>query len=255
MLNAKLVIVGGGDAKVSEIHLHLPTTIGRSREATVKLPHPLVSRKHCEVFERDGQLFVRDLGSLNGTYVDSQKIEVEQALQPNHLLTLGTVTFRAIYETAGVDSEALPEQSTDSSSPSERPTDRATVPAQKKPVRRPMPQSEIETESDRATSDTDSNLPSLGEIDFQEDSARSKDLPAVANSIFAPEGTPTGNGSVSLSEIAKLPGASDPLSFVGGIQLHDDNTTQPVPATTSLPKIVTDANKPAREKSVKRRPR
>ncbi|MDA8563626.1 FHA domain-containing protein [Mariniblastus sp.] len=97
MLNAKLMVVGG-DAKPSEIQLRLPTVIGRGREATLTLPHPLVSRQHTEIFEQDGRLMVRDLGSLNGTFVNNQKIESDQVLEPNQLLTLGNVTFRAVYE-------------------------------------------------------------------------------------------------------------------------------------------------------------
>ena len=253
MLNAKLVIVGGGDARVSEIHLQLPTTIGRSREAKVKLPHPLVSRKHCEVFERDGQLFVRDLGSLNGTYVDSHKIESEQALQPNQLLTLGTVTFRAIYEAA--DDVSRPGNQ-DSSEASERPTDRAKFAADEKSIRRPRnPRAEIETENDRATGDTDSHLSALDPNDFLELGAPAKNSAEVASSIFTPDGIASGNGSVSLSEIARLPGAIDPLSFVGGIHPVDGQATQPAPATTALPKINTPNGKAARGKPGKRRPR
>lgn len=100
MLDAKLIVVGG-DAKASEIQLRLPTVIGRGREVSLTLPHPLVSRRHTEIFERDGRLMVRDLGSLNGTFVNNQRIEGEQVLEPNQLLTLGNVTFRAIYKVEG----------------------------------------------------------------------------------------------------------------------------------------------------------
>lgn len=100
MLSAKLVVVGG-DAKKKEVNLRLPTIIGRGREGvSLTLPHKLVSRKHTELFERDGKLFVKDLGSLNGTFVNNQRIEAEQLLEPNQLLTLGNVTFRAVYELA-----------------------------------------------------------------------------------------------------------------------------------------------------------
>jgi hypothetical protein len=47
-------------------------------------------------------LWVRDLGSLNGTYVNNQKV-TETELPPNELLTIGTVTFRAMYEPAQHD--------------------------------------------------------------------------------------------------------------------------------------------------------
>ena len=96
MLDAKLIVVGG-DAKAGEFRLNLPCTIGRGREATLTLPHPLVSRVHCELFERNGMLVVKDLESLNGTFVNNQKIIGERILHPTELLTLGNVTFRAFY--------------------------------------------------------------------------------------------------------------------------------------------------------------
>ena len=99
MLDAKLVVVGG-DAKSAEVRLNLPTVIGRGKGVGLTVPHALVSRRHTEIFERDGKLFVRDLGSLNGTFVNNTRIESEQPLEPNQLLTLGNITFRAIYETA-----------------------------------------------------------------------------------------------------------------------------------------------------------
>ena len=97
-MNAKLVIVGG-DAKSTSVSLkRLPATIGRAREATITLPHTLVSRQHCEIFEKDDQLFVKDLKSLNGTYVNNQKISDSTPLLDGQLLTLGNVTFRAVYD-------------------------------------------------------------------------------------------------------------------------------------------------------------
>ena len=95
-LNAKLVVVGG-DVKTEEIKLRLPSTIGRGKGTTIMLAHPLVSRQHCELYEADGQLMVKDLGSLNGTFVNNQKV-TEAPLPPGELLTIGTVTFRAVYE-------------------------------------------------------------------------------------------------------------------------------------------------------------
>lgn len=95
-LTAKLVVVGG-DVKTAEINLRLPSTIGRGRGATIMLAHPLVSRQHCELYEANGQLMVRDLGSLNGTFVNNQRV-TESAVPPGELLTIGTVTFRAVYE-------------------------------------------------------------------------------------------------------------------------------------------------------------
>ena len=45
-----------------------------SRSTDVQLGHPLVSRRHCEVFESGGILMIRDLGSLNGTFVGPTRL-------------------------------------------------------------------------------------------------------------------------------------------------------------------------------------
>ena len=94
-------MVVGGEARVTEVQLKLPTIIGRGRSAGLTLPHPLVSRQHCEIYEEEGKLVVNDLGSLNGTFVGDQRINEPTFLMPGELLTVGTVTFRASYEVDG----------------------------------------------------------------------------------------------------------------------------------------------------------
>ncbi len=246
MLNVKLVIVGGGDAKVSEIQLKLPTTIGRSRDAKVKLPHPLVSRKHCELFERDGQLIVRDLGSLNGTYIDSNKIDCEQPLCPNQLLTLGTVTFRAIYEIAVVVGEPTATENGQVDS-SERPTQKAPP--------KPKTISEVETENDVAANDTDTNLPTPSEIDFLEIGVGKPGTPAVTSSIFDTSGKPTGCSSNVLSEIQQLSGAHAEPCVMGGIITGEPVGRKPSLSPSSFPKSTTDDENMNQAKPSKRRPR
>lgn len=49
--------------------------LGRSpRDATLVLPHKNVSRRHAELERRDDQVFVRDLGSANGSFIGKTKI-------------------------------------------------------------------------------------------------------------------------------------------------------------------------------------
>jgi len=64
------------------------TTAGRSTSADIFLDDVTVSRKHAE-FVRDGQHFVvRDIGSLNGTYVNRQRIDAA-ALRPGDEVQIG----------------------------------------------------------------------------------------------------------------------------------------------------------------------
>ncbi|HEY1785763.1 MAG TPA: FHA domain-containing protein [Pirellulales bacterium] len=105
-MEVKLVVVAGATPQANEFALRLPTVVGRSRTADLPLANPLVSRKHCEIFEADGQLMVRDLGSLNGTFIGKTRIEEPSAMPPGTLLTIGAITFRAEY--AGANGAAKP---------------------------------------------------------------------------------------------------------------------------------------------------
>jgi pSer/pThr/pTyr-binding forkhead associated (FHA) protein len=97
-IEARLILLDPPAAR-RELRLTLPTTVGRSREAKIKLVHSQVSRVHCEFYEQDGLLHVRDLGSTNGTYVEDQRIS-ESAIQPGQTVTIGAVKLQALYEPA-----------------------------------------------------------------------------------------------------------------------------------------------------------
>jgi predicted component of type VI protein secretion system len=94
-MQAKLVVLQP-DTQPNEYNITLPVTIGRGSEAELKLVHALVSRQHCELFLEQGHMMVRDLGSLNGTFVGGQRIETAP-LMPGELLTVGSVTLRVMY--------------------------------------------------------------------------------------------------------------------------------------------------------------
>ena len=45
------------------------TVVGRSRTCDVRIEEVGISRRHCEIELRDGEAWITDLGSLNGTYI------------------------------------------------------------------------------------------------------------------------------------------------------------------------------------------
>ncbi len=69
------------------------TTIGRLPDNTLPVEDDSISLHHCEVFNRNGEVMVKDLGSTNGTFVDGERI-VEGTLKPGHVLRVGNVEFR-----------------------------------------------------------------------------------------------------------------------------------------------------------------
>jgi hypothetical protein len=51
------------------------TTIGRSPDCDIFLDDVTVSRKHAVLLARDGEFFIEDQGSLNGTFLNRKRIE------------------------------------------------------------------------------------------------------------------------------------------------------------------------------------
>lgn len=72
----------------------LPFRIGRRSDLSLSLPYRSVSKEHAEILERNEQLWIRDLGSTNGTYVNGQRVEGEAPLKENDLVQFATVVFR-----------------------------------------------------------------------------------------------------------------------------------------------------------------
>lgn len=95
-MNATLTLVVGNAER--EIALEsLPVVVGRSTDAGLKLCDPWVSRLHCEIFEENGRLGVRDRGSKYGTWVNGNRV-TEAALRPGDRVSVGLSTLVANYE-------------------------------------------------------------------------------------------------------------------------------------------------------------
>src|SRR4051794_19194778 len=61
--------------EVEEIHLSAGcNSVGREGDVNIVLPHPSVSRRHCELWLTDDAVLVRDLDSRNGTYVEGERV-------------------------------------------------------------------------------------------------------------------------------------------------------------------------------------
>jgi hypothetical protein len=72
---ALVVRSGGGMAGQSFQPGEGRTVIGRSPDCDLFLDDVTVSRRHAELLRDDDTFTIRDLGSLNGTYVNRKRIE------------------------------------------------------------------------------------------------------------------------------------------------------------------------------------
>jgi predicted component of type VI protein secretion system len=77
------------------ITLHSAITIvGRSaKHCDLVVDHTSISKQHCILVKTDGLLYLRDLGSTNGTRVNGQRV-IRGALLPGDKLSFSGFTYR-----------------------------------------------------------------------------------------------------------------------------------------------------------------
>jgi pSer/pThr/pTyr-binding forkhead associated (FHA) protein len=67
-------------------------TIGRSPDADIILLDEKVSRVHCGIRLWDGEFYIKDLKSKNGTFVNGRRVEVSK-LKASDVIRIGSYTF------------------------------------------------------------------------------------------------------------------------------------------------------------------
>ena len=73
-----------------------PFTIGRSEDCNLSLLSQTVSRKHAEIFYRGNSVFIRDLNSTNGTFINEKRIKDRILLNNGDTIYFGDLKFRIL---------------------------------------------------------------------------------------------------------------------------------------------------------------
>jgi pSer/pThr/pTyr-binding forkhead associated (FHA) protein len=76
----------------------LPTTVlGRDPSCGLCIDHESISRKHCQFqYNSEGTLVVKDLESMNGTYVNDVRIQ-HRALMPGDVIQVGALRLEIVF--------------------------------------------------------------------------------------------------------------------------------------------------------------
>jgi pSer/pThr/pTyr-binding forkhead associated (FHA) protein len=90
----RLVVLEPPERKGHEFVLGDELTVGRASGCGVSLPDDtFVSQLHARVFRRDGSLYVEDLGSTNGTFLNKKQVTAAVALRKGDKLQIGRTTL------------------------------------------------------------------------------------------------------------------------------------------------------------------
>ncbi len=175
------------------------TTAGRHDDCQLRIKSSEVSRRHCQFFEKNGMLLVKDLGSSNGTFHNGKKIEGQRVLEAGDELTIGPVKLRV--EKVGQPAPAKP-----AAAAGPKPGDTAV----------PTPHVTPGAASDEF------------EIDFDDDLLANDDEKTVAVKPDAKPAAPAKPAAAAKAVEADLPTAEEPIAddaiadFLLDLKLDDE---------------------------------
>lgn len=69
-------------------------TIGRADDSAFVLNDDYASSHHARLISRDGDWYLEDLDSRNGTFLNGQRVEQPEKLQPGMEIRIGRTTLR-----------------------------------------------------------------------------------------------------------------------------------------------------------------
>jgi hypothetical protein len=95
-LGEQLFVIGSSSVK-----------LGRTAPADIVLSHKSVSREHCIIGLANDELFVTDLNSTNGTFIDGERVGRATILPVGSVVQLGGVRLKhVIRDAAEVEGDA-----------------------------------------------------------------------------------------------------------------------------------------------------
>ena len=67
---------------------------GRSDGADIRVDDPFASSSHARIFDRGGAMYLEDMGSTNGTYLNGRKVQSAGRLDVGDTIRIGDSEYR-----------------------------------------------------------------------------------------------------------------------------------------------------------------
>lgn len=90
----KLVLVEGVGPQTVDL-VPPETLIGRDASCHLTIPDSSVSHRHARIYHSDGEWYVEDLGSTNGTFVNDRPLTRAVVLRTGDTVAIGRSTLEA----------------------------------------------------------------------------------------------------------------------------------------------------------------
>ncbi|MDP8944166.1 MAG: FHA domain-containing protein [Actinomycetota bacterium] len=87
------VIAAMGHAPGAAIDVAEGAMLGRADGSDIRIDDPFASSSHARLFPRDGHIYIEDLGSTNGTFLNGQQLRRPVQLTPSDRVRIGDTEF------------------------------------------------------------------------------------------------------------------------------------------------------------------
>jgi hypothetical protein len=69
-------------------------TLGRADGAEIKVEDQFASSNHARIYERGEAMYIEDMGSTNGTYLNGRELRTSERLKPSDVIRIGDTEYR-----------------------------------------------------------------------------------------------------------------------------------------------------------------
>lgn len=173
------------------VELRAKNTLGRHPDNSIQLLDKIVSKEHCIIELRGSAFVLRDLGSLNGTYVNGERVNGEIGLAEGAEIILGQTKARII-GTSELPVRAPTPMWNQNTTPHTPPPNQAT-PLNQAPLNQASPHAGAASPTGAGTAPTPAPIPGGGGGGFRPMSVPQA-MPGAAPAPVAPATPPSSGG-------------------------------------------------------------
>jgi pSer/pThr/pTyr-binding forkhead associated (FHA) protein len=81
---------------------HFPFVIGREAGSDYQVDYPSISRRHCRLYLVENDVWLQDLESRNGTFLNGERVTKPRMVQDGDMLSLSLHFFRIVLNSSRV---------------------------------------------------------------------------------------------------------------------------------------------------------
>jgi len=141
-MNVNLVLLNDKGSHKTFALPNQVTVLGRRHDCDLRIPLPMVSRKHCQLTQNSDAMKLRDLSSRAGTFVNGKRVDTEKdvPIQAGDYIRIGPLTF--VCQIDGNPAKIVPPPKAKKAAPK-------PAQAKRKPAKPAVPADELGEELDR----------------------------------------------------------------------------------------------------------